>query len=232
MKISILVPVYNEENTVKELLNKLLNLNIEQKEIIVIDDGSTDNTKNILLNFNNNYVKIIYHNKNQGKGKAIQTGLEIATGDIIAIQDADLEYAPEQLVELLKVFDSDSSIDAVYGSRFLKKNPNIYKRFLLGNKFLTYLINFLYNSNYTDTYTCYKLIKRDIMKKLNLKSKRYEIEAEISIKLAKQKCKIIEIPICYNPRTIKQGKKIGFKDAIKGIITILKFFQPNLHYSR
>ncbi len=223
MKVTILVPVYNEEKTLPIVLSKLEELKID-KEIIVIDDGSTDRTKEILENVskNNRDIKIIHHQKNQGKGKAIQTGLEYSTGDVVVIQDADIEYDPLQILTLLKGFE-DTSVDAIYGSRFLKKNPNIYKRYLIGNKFLTLMINLIYGSNYTDSYTCYKLIKRDIFEKLKLESSRFEIEAEISIKLKKIGAKVIEIPIDYSPRRIEEGKKIGFKDALKGFFTIIRY---------
>ncbi|MFN3966204.1 MAG: glycosyltransferase family 2 protein [Endomicrobiia bacterium] len=223
LKATILIPVYNEEKTLPEVLSKLEKLNIE-KEIIIINDGSTDRTKEILeeLVQKNRNIRVIHHEKNQGKGKAIQTGLRYSTGDIVVIQDADLEYDPFQIIELLKGFENPG-IDAVFGSRFLKKNPNIYKRYLIGNKLLTFLINLFYGTNYTDSYTCYKLIKKDVFEKLNLESSRFEIEAEISIKLKKVGAKVIEFPIDYFPRRLEEGKKIGFKDALRGFFTIIKF---------
>lgn len=227
MKLSIIIPVYNENNTIEDVINRTLKLSIKNKEIIVVDDGSTDGTREILdkyrINNNNSELKIVMHDRNYGKGIAIQTGLKHTTGDIVCIQDADLEYNPDQIPKLLLEFINNPDIDAVFGSRFLKENPNIYKRYLWGNKFITFLINLFYSSKYTDSYTCYKLIKSNVLKKLNLESKRFEVEAEISIKLAKMRYKIKELPIDYNPRTLQQGKKIGFKDAIKGILTILKY---------
>ena len=220
MKVSILVPVYNEEKTINEVIDVLAKLPLD-KEIIVIDDGSKDKTREILKN--NPKVKAIFHETNLGKGKAIHTGLEHAAGDIICIQDADLEYDPNEIPNLLKGFD-DCEVDAVYGSRFLKKNPNIYKRYLLGNKILTGLINLFYGANFTDSYTCYKLIRKDIFKKLKIESSRFEMEAEISIKLIKMKCRIKEIPINYAPRTLEQGKKINWVDAVKGVFTVLKYY--------
>jgi len=221
LKVTILVPVYNEEKTLMSVLSEIEKLQID-KEIIVINDGSTDGTKEILGSLQNKDIRVIHHSENLGKGKAIQTGLRYSTGDVVAIQDADLEYRPSQIVELLKEFENPD-VDAVYGSRFLKKNPNLYKRYLLGNKFLTFLINLFYGSSYTDSYTCYKLIKRDVFQKLSLESSRFEIEAEISIKLKKIGARVLEIPIDYSPRTIEEGKKIGFKDALRGILTIIKF---------
>jgi glycosyltransferase involved in cell wall biosynthesis len=225
MKISILVPVYNEEETINKIIDVLENLPLD-KEIIIIDDGSTDRTREILTESikNSQTIKVIFHEVNRGKGKAIRTGIDNMTGDVMCIQDADLEYDPNEISDLLKGFD-DPEIAAVYGSRFLKHNPNIYKRYLLGNKVLTGLINFFYGSNYTDSYTCYKLIKSEILKELDLKSSGFEMEAEISIKLTKMKCKVKEIPINYTPRTIEKGKKIGWIDALKGVITILKYLK-------
>jgi len=223
MKVTILVPIYNEEKTIAAVVEKLKLLNIQNKEIILIDDGSKDRTREILPKLTDSNTKIFLHSVNQGKGKAIQTGIEQSTGDIIAIQDADLEYDPEELAKLVEVFNTRPDIDAVFGSRFLKKNPNLYKRFLLGNKIITLITNLLYRTKYTDTYTCYKIIKKDVMKKLALESKRFEMEAEICAKLARNNCKVIEIPINYSPRTIQEGKKIGLQDAIKGVITLLKY---------
>lgn len=221
MKLTILVPVYNEKNTVLAVVNKLNNLEID-KEIIIIDDGSTDGTREILSSIKHpaSSIKIAFHEKNQGKGRAIQTGLKYATGDVVCIQDADMEYNPEQIPDLMLPFN-DNNIDAVFGSRFLKPNPNLYKRYLLGNKFLTWLINLLYGSKYTDTYTGYKFIRRDIFNKLNLQSSSFEVEAEISIKLKKIGARTIELPISYFPRSLEEGKKIKFKDALKGLWTII-----------
>lgn len=225
MRISIIIPVFNEERTVLEVLQKVLKLPLN-KEVIVIDDGSTDRTSLLLREIERSWgytnLKILFHDRNKGKGSAIKTALEIASGDVICVQDADLEYEPSQLIELLKYFE-DSSIEVVYGSRFLKNNPVIYRTFYWGNKLLTFMINLLYGAKYTDAYTCYKLIRRDVMKNLNLESNGFEIEAEISVKLAKSKKKVIEVPISYSPRKREEGKKIGLKDALKGILTVLKF---------
>ncbi|MEW6040342.1 MAG: glycosyltransferase family 2 protein [Elusimicrobiota bacterium] len=218
MRLSIIVPAYNENKTITDVINALKSLNID-KEIIIVDDGSTDDTRKVLSGLNG--VQVIFHEKNQGKGAAIQTGLVAASGDVVLIQDADLEYNPQDIPSLVKRF-SQGDVDAVFGSRFLKENPNIYKRYLFGNKFLTFLINLLYGSSYTDTYTGYKMIKRDVFKTLNVSSSRYEMEAEISIKLKKLGYKVEEVPINYKPRTLKEGKKIGWRDALLGIATILK----------
>ncbi|OGS20860.1 MAG: hypothetical protein A2252_00480 [Elusimicrobia bacterium RIFOXYA2_FULL_39_19] len=227
MKLSIIVPVYNEIKTIKEVLEKLSGLPVD-KEIIVVDDGSKDGTREMLKNRKLEKVngepsiKILFHEKNQGKGGAIQTGLKNAAGDIVCIQDADSEYDSNEIPVLLKGFD-DPEVSAVFGSRFLQANPNIYKRFLLGNKFLTGLTNLIHGTKYTDTYTCYKLIKKDVFNKLGIISTGFEMEAEISIKLKKLNFKVVEIPISYRPRKLEEGKKIGWKDAVKGVLTILKY---------
>lgn len=220
MKLSILVPVFNEKETIKKVIDILEKLPID-KELIVIDDGSTDGTREMLSGIAKQ-ARVVFHEKNQGKGRAILTGLGYASGDVICIQDADLEYDPNEIPGLLKGFD-EPGIDAVFGSRFLKSNPNRYRRYLLGNKFLTGLINLFYGTRYTDSYTCYKLIKRDVLNSIGLKSSGFEMEAEISIKLAKLKYRVKEIPINYFPRTIDEGKKIGWMDAVKGVISVLKY---------
>jgi len=222
LKLSIIVPVYNEKDTIEEILKKLDKLPID-KEILVVDDGSNDGSRQLISNLKSQIsnIKIIFHEKNLGKGGAIQTGLKNSSGDVICIQDADLEYDCNEIPKLFDKF-KDNSIDAVFGSRFLKANPNIYKRFLLGNKFLTFLTNLLHGTHYTDTYTCYKLIKKDVFSKLKIVSFRYEMEAEISIKLKKMNFKVVEEPISYAPRTLAQGKKIGWKDAVRGVWTIIK----------
>ena len=191
MKISIIVPVYNEEKTVAEVLEVLEKLQVE-KEIIVVDDGSIDGTRGILDGIAGKYhdIKLVFHEVNKGKGGAIHTGIENMSGDIMCIQDADLEYDPNEIPVLLKSFEEDPSLDAVYGSRFMRKNPNIYRRFLLGNKVLTGLTNLLHGTRYTDSYTCYKFIKKDVVKKLDIRSTGFEMEAEISIKLKKMGFKV------------------------------------------
>ncbi len=224
MKLSILIPVYNEEKTISDVIKKLLSINFGiDKEIVVIDDGSTDNTVNILkkLQSENFEFKIISHEKNQGKGAAIKTGIKNSSGDIIAIQDADLEYNPKELKNLIKPILNNESL-IVYGSRFLKENPVIYKKYYLGNKIISWIISFLFRYRLTDSYTCYKVFHRKVLENINLESKRFEIEAELTCKFLKYGYKILEMPISYAPRSLQQGKKIKFKDAVIGLITILK----------
>jgi glycosyltransferase involved in cell wall biosynthesis len=221
-KISIIVPTYNEEKTIDSVLNTLNSTDFGlEKEIIVVDDGSTDNTLFVVEKYKNDSLKIVSHKKNQGKGAAIKTGIQNSTGDIIVIQDADLEYNPQELKTLIQpILDKKTLV--VYGSRFLKENPCIYKSYYLGNILISSLISFLFKQKVTDSYTCYKVFHKTVFKDIDIKSKRFEFEAEITCKLLKNKYKILELPISYNPRSIQQGKKIKFKDAIIGFLTILK----------
>jgi len=170
---------------------------------------------------NKNRVKVIFHGRNMGKGAAIRTAIPHLSGDITIIQDADLEYNPKEFINLIKPITNGKS-NVVYGSRFLKKNPLIYRRYYLGNKLLSFFTSILYFQKITDEYTCYKMIKTEILKSLNFKSKGFEFEAEITVKLLKAGYRIYEIPISYSPRKVEEGKKISWKDAFLGIWTIIK----------
>lgn len=227
MKLSIIVPVFNEQGTLSEILDRLLNLSSAwEKEVVVVDDGSTDGSRQVLQEFASKKadprLKFFFHPQNMGKGKAIRTALQYLTGDVVIIQDADLEYDPGDYQFLLAPFEKEAT-KVVYGSRFLKKNKNIYRRYLWGNKLLTWLTNLLYQTKITDSYTCYKIFRAEIIKGLNLASSGFEIEAEITVKLGKKKIPILELPIDYHPRKLEEGKKIGWRDAAKGIYTILKY---------
>ncbi len=218
MKLSIIIPVYNEEKTIEEVLKRVKRapcLNYE-KEIIIVDDGSTDNLK-----LREPSAKIVRHRQNLGKGAAIRTGLGLASGEAVIIQDADLEYDPEDWQKMLKKFDGES---AVYGSRNINPKRKGYFHCVLGVKFLTGLTNLLFQAKLTDIYTCYKLMPLEIIKSLDLKSNGFEIEAEMTAKLLKKRVKIKEVPISYNPRQFKEGKKIRVKDGIIGFWTILTNF--------
>ena len=223
--LSVIICVFNEEKTIKELINKVEKSKLPKnfsKEIIIIDNCSTDNTKNILANFkNNNNFTIVFQNKNYGKGNSIIEGIRISKGEFIVFQDADLEYDPENYYFLINEI-INKNLDAVFGSRELKKtNYHIYKLNGLGSKFFTKLINFLYNADYTDTSTNHKLIKSNILRKLELKSKGFELDFEIAVKLAKKKYKCAEIPISFNPRTKKDGKKVKITDGFRCLMVIL-----------
>ncbi|MCM8822286.1 MAG: glycosyltransferase family 2 protein [Candidatus Omnitrophica bacterium] len=219
MKISILIPVYNEQDSIAIVVERVLSLKLE-KEVIVIDDGSTDATGEILDSIRSKEKKIcvISQKPNRGKGSAIINGLSKATGDYVIIQDADLELDPSDIIKLTQAIDRNHSV--VYGSRFLEKRKISFLSFL-ANKFLTFLTNLLYRAKLTDMETCYKLCRKDILLELGLKSKRFEIEPEITCKILKKGYKIREVSISYNPRKI--GKKIGWVDGFKAIFAILKY---------
>jgi glycosyltransferase involved in cell wall biosynthesis len=220
-KVSIVIPVYNERATIDEVVKQVSQsdtLGI-QKEIILVDDGSVDGSVEYLKSLTANDIKVFLHTRNQGKGATIRTGLQSATGDIVLIQDADLEYDPKDYPGLLQPF-LNSDTEVVYGYR---TKPG-YKLFYLGNKVFSWFVNLLYNSDLEDTYTGYKVIKRELFNSLNLKKNGFEIEAEITSKLLKRKVKIVQVPIEYNPRTYGKGKKIKFfKDGFRGLWTFIKF---------
>ena len=224
MKLSVIIPVYNEKNTIEEIIHRVLNVEIGlEKEIIVVDDGSQDGTREILEGLNHPNIKVYIHSKNQGKGAALQTGFSKADGDIILIQDADLEYDPREYPILLGPI-LDGRADAVYGSRFLGGPHRVlFFWHYIGNRFLTTFSNMLSNLNLTDMETCYKAFKKETLNKITVKSKRFGFEPEITTKLAKLKCKIYEVPISYSGRDYNEGKKIGWKDGIAAIFHIIRF---------
>lgn len=230
-KISILVPVYNELNLFEKVLDNIISfvpINSIEKEIIVIDDFSTDGSKEKIKEFESKGIKTIYNDKNYGKGYAIRKGIEQMTGDYFVVHDSDLEYQTSEINELIKVAILNDA-DVVFGSRFLSNN---YRRILffwhtIGNKFLTLLSNFFTNLNLSDMETCYKLVKKDIIDKIQLKENRFGFEPEITAKIGnlnkKKNLKIYEIGISYNGRTYKEGKKINWKDGFSAIRCIIRY---------
>ena len=222
-KITILIPVYNEYNTLNKILTKIENIDFYglNKEIILIDDCSTDGTKELYKDLN---YKVLYHEKNLGKGAALRDGFKEATGDIVTIQDADLEYNPEDLLPLVKVV-MDNEADVAYGSRFMNidMSKNYMLTHLLGNKALTIITNLLYGAKLTDMETCYKVFKAEYVKNLNIKSNRFDFEPEITAKVLKQGARLKEVPISYNARTFDEGKKISWKDGFAAIFALIKF---------
>ena len=219
-KISIIIPTYNEEETITEIVRRVTKQE-EAGEVIIVDDGSTDKTWELLQQIKSPKpeMKLIKHKINQGKGAAIRSGLKRVSLDYVLIQDADLEYDPRNYPKLLK---QASVKTVVYGSRLKTANDYAYLTTLIGNVLVTFLCNLLFKTKLSDSYTGYKLIPFKIFKSLKLKSKGFEIEAEITGKLAKRKIPIIEVPISYSPRKYKQGKKIKARDALKGAITYIK----------
>jgi glycosyltransferase involved in cell wall biosynthesis len=224
-KVSILIPVYNELNSLPKILQKVESANFcnLDKEIILVDDCSTDGTKALLEDFGDKY-EIFYHEKNQGKGAALRTAISRATGDIIVIQDADMEYNPEDYDKLINVILEDKA-DVVYGSRLLdSKNLEYFMpSSLFGNKVLTFLTNLLFNTSITDMETCYKAFRADLIKSINIKSKRFDFEPEITAKILKKQARLLELPISYNGRLYAAGKKITWKDGISAILALLKY---------
>lgn len=225
-KLSIIIPVYNEKNTIGELIRqvKAVNLSNIEKEIIVVDDGSTDGTREILKNISG--IKYIFHEKNLGKGGAIKTGFKNATGDILIIQDADLEYDPQEYNKILGPILSGRA-DVVYGSRFLTGEPKrvLFVWHLLGNIFLTLLSDLLTGLTLTDMETCYKAFRKEVVDsfKDKIKSKCFGIEPELTARVARGRWRIYEVGISYYGRTYKDGKKIGWRDGIAAIWHIIRF---------
>ena len=233
--LSILIPVYNEEQTVTELFEKVYKVNLPniKKEIIIVDDGSTDNSKKLIKKIKNKYtnVKIYISEINLGKGAAIRFGLKKATGDIILIQDADLELEPEDYKELIEPILKKKT-HVVYGSRFLRSSPDIPFKTRFANKFLTVLTNVLYGSNLTDMETAYKVFKTDVIKQIRLRCVEFDFEPEVTAKILQLGYKIHEVPIRYTPRRADEGKKISFYDGIEAISQLFKnriFPRPTHH---
>jgi len=220
--LSIIIPVYNEHKFIRKVLSivKSVNIGKVKKEIILVDDGSTDGTREILKKLKG--YKIFYHKKNQGKGAAIRTGLAHATGDIILIQDADLEYDPHDYPKLLAPILAGKA-KVVYGSRFMKKHKPKYWFNYVGNIALTTATNALYGSKITDMETCYKVFKREVLQHIRLKARRFDFEPEITAKILKKGYKIYEVPIWYKCRDYTEGKKIKWTDGVKAALYLLKY---------
>jgi glycosyltransferase involved in cell wall biosynthesis len=224
MKVSVVMPVYNEVATIKEIVSRVQAVTLE-KDIIIVDDGSTDGTVELLEEISQSYdnLRVIYHDMNQGKGAALRTGFAAVTGDIVIIQDTDLEYDPKEYPVLLEPI-LDGRADIVYGSRFLGGPHRVlFFWHYMGNKLLTLLSNMLTNLNLTDMETCYKVFRKEVLDNIKLKSNRFGFEPEFTAKVAKKGFRIYETPISYSGRTYEEGKKIGWKDGVKAIFCILWF---------
>ena len=226
MKLSIIIPAYNEEKNILEVLKnvKKVSLGSITKEIIIIDDFSTDSTEKILSKLKDKNTKIFFHQKNQGKGAAIRTGLKHITGDIIIIQDADLEYDPAEYQDLVKPI-LEGNADIVYGSRFVGDKPHrvLYFWHYLGNKIVVLFSNIVTNLNLTDVETCYKAFRKEVLDKIKLKEKGFGFENEFTIKAARQKFRFYEVGISYTGRTYQEGKKIKLRDAFLAMWCILRY---------
>jgi dolichol-phosphate mannosyltransferase len=224
MLLSIITPVYNERKTIGELVRRVEKVNFgnTKTELIIVDDGSTDGTRNILRKMQRRH-NVLSHNKNQGKGAAIRTGLTVAKGDVIVVQDADLEYDPNDLKVLLKEI-AIGKYDVVYGSRVLGKKRMRYSTLLFhfGGSIITWWANFLFGTHLTDEATCYKMFNRRILKDVTLESKRFEFCPELTGKAINAGYKIKEVPVSYHPRSAKEGKKIRLRDGLEGLWTLTK----------
>lgn len=221
--LSIVIPCYNEENSILDLVKKVLESPVENKEIIVVDDCSKDNTRAILEKDVKPLVsQIVYHDVNKGKGAALRTGFAHATGDAVIVQDADLEYDPNEYPLVVeKIFNGEAEV--VYGSRYLNQKRKGYLANRVANWFLTTLSNLFTGEKLTDMETCYKCFKREVIQSIDLKEDRFGFEPEVTAKIAKKGIRIKEVPISYYPRTNEEGKKIGFKDGLRAIYCILKY---------
>ena len=222
--LSIIVPCFNEINTIDEVIQKIKNSPILNKEIIIIDDYSTDGSKEFLENIKDEEIKVIFHKKNQGKGAALRTGIGFAKGDVVIIQDADLEYDPEDYPNMIMPIIKNKA-DVVYGSRFKGGQPHrvVYFWHRIGNGFLTLLSNIFTDLNLSDMETCYKAFRREIIQSIKIEENRFGFEPEITAKISKENYRIYEVGISYYGRTYQEGKKIGWKDGVKAIVSILKY---------
>ncbi len=224
--LSVVIPCYNEKDTIEIALERVRNCGLKT-EIIVVDDGSTDGTRELLQGeLRERIDKILFHKVNMGKGRALRTGFQAATGDLVIVQDADLEYDPKDFQRLVEPFIyGEADADVVYGSRYLRNGrfrvDGFYHEF--GNKMLTAISNICSDLSLTDMETCYKMFRRDVIQSVKLCENRFGFEPEVTAKIAKKRCKIYELPVSYHPRTFEQGKKIGWKDAVRAIYCIIKY---------
>ncbi len=239
MKLSVLIPAFNEMRTIRQILQRVQQVDLE-KEIIIIDDFSTDGTRDFLRELADNQgvlpadggqpalnipeLKVIFHEKNLGKGAAINSGIQALSGDVMVIQDADLEYDPQEYHRLIQPI-RDGFADVVYGSRFMGGLPHriLFFWHSIGNKWLTFISNMFTDMNLTDMETCYKMVKREIIDQITIREKRFGIEPEITAKIAKLNARVYEVGISYYGRTFEEGKKISFKDAVRTLYCIFRY---------
>ncbi len=225
MKVSIVIPCYNEKDTIEKIVAAVRNAPLESREIVLVDDCSQDGTQAVIKkNLSHTVDRIIYHPVNRGKGAALRSGFAAATGDIILVQDADLEYSPEDYSALLEPLMSGKA-DAVFGSRFLGGRPHrvLFFWHMVGNRFLTLLSNMFTNLNLTDMETGYKAFRASLIKSIQIEEDRFGVEPEIIAKLARVDCRIYEVGISYSGRTYREGKKVSWRDGVRAIYAILKY---------
>ena len=224
MKLSIIIPCYNERDTINSLIASVEQSPIKDREIIVVDDGSKDGTRDLLDKINKPEIRVIFHETNQGKGAALRTGFAAATGDICIVQDADLEYDPQEFPLVIQPI-IDGKADVVFGSRFQSGRPHrvVYFWHRVGNGFLTLLSNIFTDLNLSDMETCYKAFRREVIQSINIREDRFGFEPEVTAKISKMNLRIYEVGISYYGRTYDEGKKIGWKDGFRAIYCIVKY---------
>ncbi len=225
IKLSIIMPCYNERHTIEKVVDAVLSSPVRNAEVIIVDDCSTDGTRDILSSqIASRVSRVIFHDRNRGKGAALRTGIAAATGDFVIIQDTDLEYDPQEYPFLLEPL-AQNKADVVYGSRFMGGRPHrvVYYWHSVGNWILTTLSNMFTNINLTDMETCFKVFKREIIQSITIEEDRFGFEPEITAKIAKMKCRVYEVGISYYGRTYAEGKKIGWKDGLRALYCIVKY---------
>ena len=221
MKLSVVVPAYNESATIGALLEQVLAVPID-KEVIVVDDGSTDATSEITASFADRGVRLLTQERNEGKGAAIRTGLSAVTGEVVVVQDADLEYDPSDFLTVVKPI-ADGTADVVYGNRWHEGTGVSYRRYLWGGRFLTFVTNLLYHARINDEPTCYKAFRVDVLRRIKLRCKGFEFCPEVTAKVRRLGYKIHEVPISYRPRSFEQGKKIRWTDGVVALFVLARY---------